>query len=403
MVELILPTDSSRMQLRTVYLDHFATTPVDPTVFTAMKPYLTDQFGNPGTTTNHLGKRAHSAVETARSDIRRFMGGGSESAVLFTSGTTESNNLVICGLFEGLAHRGKHVVTTAIEHQAVLEPCRWLERHGFEVTYVGVKSNGRVDPAEVLQALRSDTVLVSVMFVNNETGVIQPIAEIARDAHARGILFHTDASQGIGKTEFDFGATMVDFASFSAHKIYGPKGVGGLWVRSIDAFESLQPQLLGGHQEWGLRAGTHNVPGIVGLGCCFDQFDTYGEQERRRIRNLRDRLHTRLTSNLDGITINGDVNCLVPNALNISIEGIRSAEVLAELPEIALSSVAACGGKNGISHVLSAMGLTRSQIQSVLRFGIGRFNTEEDVDYASDRVIGVVKRLRARGGTTATT
>jgi cysteine desulfurase len=403
MVELIHPTDSNRILSRTVYLDHFATTPVDPTVFTAMKPYLTEQFGNPGTTTNHLGKSAHVAVESARSAIRRYMGGASESAVLFTSGTTESNNLLLRGLFECTTNRGKHIVTTAIEHQAVLEPCRWLERHGFEVTYVGVQSNGRVDPNDVLQAIRSDTVLVSVMFVNNETGVIQPIAEIARDTHSRGILFHTDASQGLGKTEFDFGAAKVDFVSFSAHKIYGPKGVGGLWVRSIDAFESLQSQLLGGNQEWGLRAGTHNVPGIVGLRNCFEQFETYGEQERSRIRNLRDRLYTQLTSNLEGITVNGEFSSLVPNALNISIDGIKSADVLAELPEIALSSVAACGGKNGLSHVLSAMGLPRPKIHSVIRFGMGRFNTEEEIDYAADRIIGVVKRIRERGGSKITT
>ncbi len=383
-------------EVRPTYIDNFATTPLDPRVLKSMLPFLTDHFGNAAAVSNAFGQYAHTVVEQARDTIRRFVGGQTDGTVLFTSGATESNNLAIRGIAEFWADVGRHIVTTQIEHKSVLEPCRWLERHGYSVTYVPVSKEGMVDPDDVIRSIREDTILVSVMLANNEVGTIQPLKEIGRQTRERGMLFHSDATQGLGKTEFDAQLMFVDLVSLSAHKLYGPKGVGALYVAAPDASNILAPQTMGGYQEWGLRSGTHNVPGIVGLARACELFGQEGAKERQRIRELRDALRSALERTIDGVRINGSLAAAIPGALNLSIAGIRSSALLERIPEIGISSAAACGGKSGESHVLAAMRLPIAQIRSALRFGIGRFNTEEDVEYVTQRVESVVRWIRSQ-------
>jgi len=304
--------------------------------------------------------------------------------------------LAIRGVAEFWADVGRHIVTTQIEHSAVLAPCRWLERNGYSVTYVSASTEGLVDPEEVIRSIREDTILVSVMLANNEVGTLQPLTEIGRHTRARGVLFHTDATQGLGKTEFDAESTFVDMVSLSAHKLYGPKGVGALYVASPTASELLAPQMLGGSQESGLRSGTHNVPGIVGLARACELYEEEGRQERARIEQLRDALSDAIERSIAGIAINGKRSSTVPGALNLSIEGIRSSALLARIADIGVSSAAACGGRSGESHVLTAMGLPMPRIRSALRFGIGRFNTMEDIYYVARRIEAEVAWIRAQ-------
>lgn len=387
------------MSPETIYFDHHATTPVDPAVVGAMLPYFTERFGNPSARQHRFGQEAQMAVEEARIHVARLIGAAAEE-IVFTSGATESDNLALRGVARTLSGQGRHVVTTTIEHAAVLEPCRTLEREGFEVTRVGVGLEGIVDPAEVLAALRSDTILVSVMAANNEIGTLQPIAEVGRLVRARGIVFHTDAVQAVGRTPVDVEELCVDFMSLSAHKMYGPKGVGALYVRRRERPRiRLQPQAEGGGQERGLRSGTLNVPGIVGFGAAARlAAEALAAGEPERLKRLRDRLLSGLRDRVGGITVNGALEPRLAGNLHVSIAGVEAETLIQSLGErIALSSGAACaeaGGKG--SHVLRAMGLSDERVYTALRFGLGRYNTEAEVDVVVDALTQATSEVRAR-------
>ena len=391
------------MTPRPLYLDHHATTPVDPAVVGAMLPYLTEKFGNPSSRQHLFGQEAHAAVEEARAHVARLIG-AETGDIVFTSGATESNNLAVRGVGRGAGSRGRHLVTTAIEHPAVLEPARSLEREGFDVTVVGVGPEGVVSPGEIARALRPDTVLVSVMAANNEIGTVQPIAEIGRLCHEREILFHTDAVQAIGRVPVSVEAWGADLVSVSAHKMYGPKGVGALYVRRARRPRiRLQAQAEGGGQEKGLRSGTLNVPGIVGFGeaarLAVDALET-GEAER--IAALRDRLLAGLRARLDGVEVNGSMERRLPGNLHVSISRAEAETLILSLGgRIAISSGAACaeaGGKG--SHVLRALGLPDERIYTALRFGLGRFNDAAAIDEAIEALAGAVETARSRASAT---
>jgi len=388
---------------RPLYLDHHATTPVDPAVVGAMLPYLTEKFGNPSSRQHLFGQEAHAAVEEARAHVARLIG-AETGDIVFTSGATESNNLAVRGVGRGAGSRGRHLVTTAIEHPAVLEPARSLEREGFEVTVVGVGPEGIVSADEIARALRPDTVLVSVMAANNEIGTVQPIAEIGRLCHEREILFHTDAVQAIGRVPVSVEAWGADLVSVSAHKMYGPKGVGALYVRRARRPRiRLQAQAEGGGQEKGLRSGTLNVPGIVGFGeaarLAAEALET-GEAER--IAALRDRLLAGLRARLDGVEVNGSMERRLPGNLHVSISRAEAETLILSLGgRIAISSGAACaeaGGKG--SHVLRALGLPDERIYTALRFGLGRFNDAAAIDEAIEALAGAVDAARSRASAT---
>jgi len=388
---------------RPLYLDHHATTPVDPAVVGAMLPYLTEKFGNPSSRQHLFGQEAHAAVEEARAHVARLIG-AETGDIVFTSGATESNNLAVRGVGRGAGSRGRHLVTTAIEHPAVLEPARSLEREGFEVTVVGVGPEGIVSADEIARALRPDTVLVSVMAANNEIGTVQPIAEIGRLCHEREILFHTDAVQAIGRVPVSVEAWGADLVSVSAHKMYGPKGVGALYVRRARRPRiRLQAQAEGGGQEKGLRSGTLNVPGIVGFGEAarlgVEALET-GEAER--IAALRDRLLAGLRARLDGVEVNGSMERRLPGNLHVSISRAEAETLILSLGgRIAISSGAACaeaGGKG--SHVLRALGLPDERIYTALRFGLGRFNDAAAIDEAIEALAGAVETARSRASAT---
>jgi cysteine desulfurase len=378
-----------------VYLDNHATTPLDPRVLEAMLPYFTQDFGNAASRTHSFGWRAEAAVEDARESIARLIGAESGKEIVFTSGATESDNLAIKGVAEYYGEKGKHVVTTVIEHKAVLDSCKRLEKEGFEVTYVGVGPSGVVDPADVAKVLRKDTILVSVMLANNEVGTIQPIGEIGKLTRERGIIFHVDAVQGIGKTPFDVRAMNVDLASLSAHKIYGPKGVGALYVRRSRPRVRLGAQMDGGGHERGNRSGTLNVPGIVGFAKACEILEREGAAETARIRALRDRLYDKLTTALPETVVNGDLERRLPGNLNISFACVEGEGLMMAIKDVAVSSGSACTSASlEPSYVLRSMGLDEADAHSSIRFGIGRFNTEEEIDYVADLVIGKVKKLR---------
>jgi len=388
---------------RPLYLDHHATTPVDPAVVGAMLPYLTEKFGNPSSRQHLFGQEAHAAVEEARAQVARLIG-AETGDIVFTSGATESDNLAVRGGARAGGARGRHLVTTAIEHPAVLEPARSLEREGFEVTVVGVGPEGIVSSDEIARALRPDTVLVSVMAANNEIGTVQPIAEIGRLCHEREILFHTDAVQAIGRVPVSVEAWGADLVSVSAHKMYGPKGVGALYVRRARRPRiRLQAQAEGGGQEKGLRSGTLNVPGIVGFGeaarLAVEALET-GEAER--IAALRDRLLAGLRARLDGVEVNGSMERRLPGNLHVSISRAEAETLILSLGgRIAISSGAACaeaGGKG--SHVLRALGLPDERIYTALRFGLGRFNDAAAIDEAIEALAGAVETARSRASAT---
>jgi cysteine desulfurase len=380
---------------RPIYLDAHATTPVDPRVVEAMLPYFSEKFGNAASRTHAYGWSAEAAVELAREVVAAAIGAWSPKEIVFTSGATESNNLALRGVMEA-APSGSHVVTTAIEHHAVLDPVRHLERYGYEVTVVPVESNGIVDPTRLAAALTARTVLVSVMTANNEVGTLQPIAEIGRITRERGVFFHTDAAQAIGRVPIDVDRMGIDLLSLSAHKIYGPKGVGALYVRSRGPRVRLVAQMDGGGHERGLRSGTLNVPGIVGLSKACEVLSVESRTETERIRNIRDRLHAALTSAVEGVELNGDLERRLAGNLNVSIAGIPSDTLIGALPELAVSSGSACTSASlEPSYVLRAMGATDERARSSLRFGIGRFTTEAQVDRAVELIAAKVKELRS--------
>jgi cysteine desulfurase len=381
---------------RPLYLDHHATTPVDPTVLQAMLPYFSECFGNASSRSHAYGWEADEAVETARAQVAALLG-ASPREIVFTSGATESNNLALKGTLEAIAAPDPHVITVATEHASVLETCRQLEERGVRVTRLPVGPDGRIDLRELESALTDRTVLVSVMQANNEIGVLQPLEEIARIVRARGARLHTDATQGVGLVPLDVRTLPVDLVSLSGHKIYGPKGVGALYVRQRPVAAPLASQLRGGSHEQGRRSGTLNVPGIVGLGQACAVARALQATEAPRLAALRDRLQERLTTALDGVTVNAAAAPRLPHNLSVSVAGVPGEILLDRLPDLAVSSGSACssGSTRRPSHVLQALGLSEALAHATLRFGLGRGTTVEDVDRAADRVIEVVTALRA--------
>ncbi|MFN3325237.1 MAG: IscS subfamily cysteine desulfurase [Bryobacteraceae bacterium] len=377
-----------------IYMDYHATTPVDPRVLEAMMPYFTEQFGNAASRNHAFGWQAEEAVEKARKQIAELIGANSKE-IIFTSGATESNNLALKGVAEMYAERGNHIITAATEHKAVLDTCKRLEKNGYRVTYLPVKTDGLVDLDQLRDAITDKTILISIMYANNEIGVLQPVAEIGRIARERGVLFHTDAVQAIGKVPVHVIKDNVDLLSLSGHKLYGPKGVGALYVRRKNPRVQLTAQIDGGGHERGMRSGTLNVPGIVGLGaaCAISQQDM--PEESKRLRYLRDKLLNKLTSELDEVFVNGTMESRLPHNLNISFAYVEGESLLMGINDIAVSSGSACTSATlEPSYVLKALGAGDDLAHSSIRFGIGRFNTEEEVDYVGNRVVEVVRKLR---------
>ncbi len=376
-----------------IYMDNHATTPVDPRVVEAMAPYFTENFGNPASRNHAFGWRAEEAVASARSQIADLIGAVSRE-IVFTSGATESNNLAIKGVAEMLAGRGKHIVTCATEHRAVLDTCRRLEKQGCRVSYLPVQPNGLVNPEAVRRALNDRTILISIMYANNEIGVIQPIAEIGQLARDRGVLFHVDAAQAVGKIPVDVERDQIDLMSFTAHKIYGPKGIGALYVRRKPRLP-LSSQMDGGGHERGMRSGTLNVPGIVGFGRACELCQAGMKEEATRLALLRDKLKDGVLNRIEDVSVNGGLERRLPHNLNVGFAHVDGESLLMGLNDIAVSSGSACTTDlPEPSHVLRALGVKNELAHSSIRFGLGRFNTEEEVDYAINRVAEVVSRLR---------
>ncbi|MBS0304246.1 MAG: cysteine desulfurase [Proteobacteria bacterium] len=376
-----------------IYLDHHATTPLDPRVLEAMLPCLRDEFGNASSRHHAYGRRAAALVEQARERVAAAIA-ARYSELVFTSGATESNAIAIQGTAR--MRPGAHLVTTAIEHRAVLDTCRRLEREGWPLTVVPVDRCGRVDPHDIARALRADTALVSVMAANNEIGTLQPLAEIGALLRDGPALFHVDATQAVGRVALDVDALGIDLLSMSAHKLYGPKGVGALYVRRRPRRVELQPLADGGGQENGLRPGTLNVPGIVGLGVACELALACRDEENARLGRLRERLLGHLRQALDGLSVNGHPEWRLAGNLSIGIEGVEPEALLLGLPELAVSAGAACSSASARpSHVLEAIGATGATTRAALRVGIGRFNTAEEIDRAAQLVVERVRALRA--------
>jgi len=377
-----------------IYMDNHATTPVDPRVFEAMRPYLTKVFGNSASRNHSFGWEAEEATEKARKQVASLIGATSKE-IVFTSGATESDNLALKGVAEMYGEKGNHIITAATEHKAILDTCKRLEKHGTRVTYLPVQQNGLVDLDQLKAAITDKTVLISIMHANNEIGVLQPIREIGRIARERGVLLHTDGTQAVGKVPVNVLDDNIDLMSISAHKMYGPKGVGALYVRRRNPRVQLTAQMDGGGHERGMRSGTLNVPGIVGLGeaCALAQAEMPAES--KRLAFLRDKLKERLLNSLDEVYINGTLEHRLPNNLNISFAYVEGESLLMGINEIAVSSGSACTSATlEPSYVLKALGAGDDLAHSSIRFGLGRFNTEEEVDYVGGKVIEVVKKLR---------
>jgi cysteine desulfurase len=380
---------------RPIYMDNHATTRVDPRVIEAMLPYFENEYGNAASRTHAYGWRAEEAVDTGRARVATLIGANPKE-IVFTSGATESNNLAIKGVLDFYAERGRHVVTVRTEHKAVLDPCRFLEKRGLaEVTILKTDAHGLVDPGDVRRAIRDDTVLVSVMHANSEIGVIQPLAEIGEITREAGVLLHSDAAQSAGKIAVDVDASCVDLMSLSAHKMYGPKGIGALFVRTRDPRVRLIPLMDGGGQERGMRSGTLNVPGIVGFGHAAEIAGEELPAEAKRVGALRDRLSAALFEALDEVYLNGHSELRLPGNLNLSFAFVEGESLLMGLKDVALSSGSACTSASlEPSHVLRAIGLSNELAHSSIRFGLGRFNTEAEVDHVAGRVVEEVRRLR---------
>jgi cysteine desulfurase len=377
-----------------IYLDYHATTPVDPEVFATMAPYFTEVFGNAASRNHEFGWRAESAVEKARAQVAELIG-ASDKEIIFTSGATESNNLAIRGVAEMYKDKGRHIITSPVEHKAVLDTCQDLERKGYSVTYLPVDQYGQVRPEELLKAIRPDTILVSVMFANNEIGTVNPIAEIGRMCKERGIIFHTDAVQAVGKVPVDVNAMGIDLLSITAHKIYGPKGVGALYVRRKAPRVRLEPILHGGGHERGMRSGTLNVPGIVGFGKACEVAKRNFFEETARVKRLRDKMWDAIRAELDEVYLNGHPTERLPNNLNVSFAFVEGESLMMGMKELAVSSGSACTSSSlEPSYVLKSIGVGEDLAHTSIRFGLGRFTTEEEVDYATRKVIATVKRLR---------
>ena len=377
-----------------IYLDHNATTPVDPEVVEAMQPFFTQHFGNPSSLNHSLGWQAEAAVEKAREQLAAAIN-AEPVEIVFTSGATEANNLAIKGVAESYIANGKHIITVETEHSAVLEPCRYLERLGFSVTYLPVQPDGLIDLSALERAFRPETILVSVMAANNEIGVLQPVAEIGQLCRDRNIIFHTDAAQALGKIALDVQAMNIDLLSMTAHKLYGPKGIGALYVRRKSPRVRLAPQMHGGGQERGLRSGTLYTPQIVGFGTAIQGAMIRRSQEMTRQKDLRDRLWQTLNA-LSDIHLNGHPTQRLPNNLSVSFEGVKGADLLSKLRhQVALSSGSACSAnKTAPSHVIKALGRSNELADATLRFGLGKQTTPEEIDLVGAAVKRAVQSLR---------
>ncbi len=382
------------MLKRPIYLDCNATTPLDERVLKTMLPYFTEHFGNPASTTHQYGWEAEAAVKKAR-EILAVAINATPEEIIFTSGATEANNLAIKGIAEAYFNKGKHIITVATEHNAVLDPCVYLQNLGFEVTYLSVNPDGIIDLTSLQTALRDDTILVSVMAANNEIGVLQPLAKIGEICKENSIIFHTDAAQAIGKIPLDVQEMNIDLMSLTAHKIYGPKGIGAIYVRRRDPRVKLAPQIHGGGHERGMRSGTLCTPQIVGFGKAVEVGLAEMESEAKRLTSLRQRLWEKLQI-LENIFLNGHPTQRLPGNLNISVEGVDGQALLLGLQSVmAVSSGSACtSAKVAPSHVLQALGRAEKLAYASVRFGIGRFNTVEEIDIVAEQAIATIKSLR---------
>jgi cysteine desulfurase len=377
-----------------IYFDNHATTQVDPRVVEAMVPYFTGKYGNAASRNHEYGWKAEEAVENARGQIAKLIN-ATPKEIVFTSGATESTNLAIKGVAEMYREKGNHIITQVTEHKATLDTCKRLEKNGYEVTYLAVHKDGRISLDELRKAITPKTILISIMYANNEIGVVQPIAEIGKIAKEKGVFFHVDGVQAVGKIPVDVQKDGIDLMSISAHKIYGPKGVGALYVRRKNPRVQLAAQIDGGGHERGMRSGTLNVPGIVGLGKACELCGEEMAQESEKLFKLRERLRESIMSRLDETFINGSMEHRLPHNINISFAYVEGESLLMGINDIAVSSGSACTSATlEPSYVLKALGVGEDLAHTSIRFGLGRFNTEEEVDYVADRVVETVSRLR---------
>lgn len=377
-----------------IYMDNHATTQVDPRVMETMLPFFTEKFGNASSRNHIFGWDSEAAVDRARQQVASLIHAASPREIIFTSGATESDNLAIKGVAEAYRQKGNHILTCAIEHKAVLDSCKSLERKGYQVTYLPVAKDGLVDLERLRDAITSRTILISIMAANNEIGTIEPVREIGRIAKEKGILFHTDATQAVGKIPVNVEEMGIDLLSLTGHKIYGPKGAGALYVRSKPRV-NIDPSIEGGGQERGIRSGTLNVPGIVGLGKACEIAQTDMMRDGERLTGWSERLRDEIMNRLDEVSVNGHASQRLPGNMHLSFAYIEGESLLMGLKDIAVSTGSACTSASlEPSHVLRAIGLEEHLAQSSIRFGLGRFNTEEEVDYTVRRVVEEVRRLR---------
>ena len=380
--------------MKPIYMDYHATTPVDPEVLEAILPYFSEKFGNAASRSHGFGWEAEGAVEKGREQIAAALGASSKE-IIFTSGATESNNLAVLGAADMYAGKGKHIITCQTEHKAILDPCKYLEKHGYEVTYLPVDKTGVVDLEALGKAIRKDTILISIMAANNEIGTIAPLARIGKLAKEHGVLFHTDAAQAFGKIPLPVEELGIDLMSISGHKIYAPKGIGALYVRRKNPRVRLSPVIHGGGHERGLRSGTLNVPGIVGLGVAAEKAVRVMDDESERVRTLRDRLHEKIKGALPEVYLNGHPTQRLYNNLNVSFAYVEGESLIMGLKGIAVSSGSACTSASlEPSYVLRAIGVGEDLAHTSIRFGLGRFTTKEEVDAVGEKVIFSVRRLR---------
>lgn len=377
-----------------IYMDNHATTQVDPRVLEVMLPYFSEHFGNPASRQHRFGWIAEEAVESSRSKIARYFN-IDPSEIIFTSGATESNNLALKGIAEFYKPKGNHIITSSIEHKSILDTCKHLEKKGYKITYLPVNEFGLIDLQQLEDSINENTILVSIIYANNEIGTIQDIYQIGEICSKHNVLFHTDATQIIGKINLDLRNTKIDLLSFSGHKIYGPKGIGVLFIKNKTPKIKIIPQIDGGGHERGIRSGTLNVPGIVGLAksleLCFELFP----EENQRIATLRDKMQNEFFSRLDEVFLNGHPTNRIPNNLNVSFLYVEDNALMMAIKEIAVSSGSACStAQQQSSHVLKALNISPERIHSAIRFGLGRFNTADEVDYVIERIINEVKNLR---------
>jgi cysteine desulfurase len=377
-----------------IYLDNNATTPVDPAVLEAMLPYFCEKFGNAASRNHSFGWEAEEAVKKARQQVAELIGAEADD-IIFTSGATEGNNIATKGVAAMYADKGKHIITQPTEHKAVIDPCKYLEQHGYRVTLLPLDKFGRIDLQQLAYAIKDDTILVSIMHGNNEIGTLQPIAEIGKLCKDRGVLFHTDCCQTFGKVPINVQEMGIDLLTCSAHKIHGPKGIGALYVRRKRPRVRCEPVLHGGGHERGMRSGTLNVPAIVGLGLAAELCRLHMEIEPARLAALRDRLWKGLSTQLDHVALNGHPTERTPSNLNVSFAYVEGESLMMGIPEIAVSSGSACTSASlEPSYVLRALGVGDDLAHSSIRFSVGRFNTEQEIDYTIEHVVAVVRKLR---------